>query len=136
MDAVEPGLLDEVEIEHREVRHRAYPRRIVGAAKPGMLRHQHLMALGQRIEERQPLRDAPRAVQEQHRRPAPGAVHFDPDAPDLELGELRWHLVRSLSNAPTSRKRQRFIPKDAKVAQRTRRRRRVWRAAPHKLATE
>ena len=94
---VEPGLLDEVEIEHREVGHRADPRRIVGAAEAGMLGHQHLVALGQRIEERQPLRHAAGAVQEQHRRASPGAVQLDRDVPDLELGELRRHVVRSLS---------------------------------------
>ena len=96
MDPVEPRLLDEVEIEHRKVRHRADPRRIVGAAEAGMLGHQQLVALGQRIEERQPLRHAARAVQEQHRGAAPGAVQPDCHVPDLELGELRRHLVRFL----------------------------------------
>ena len=52
MDAVESRLLDEVEIEHREIRHRADPGRVVGAAKPGMLRHQQVVMLGQGIEER------------------------------------------------------------------------------------
>ncbi len=62
-----------------------------------MLGHQNLIALGQRIEERQPLRHPAGAVQEQHRRAMPGAVQLDGDASDLELGELRRHVVCSLS---------------------------------------
>ena len=85
MDAVEPRLLDEVEIEHRQVRHRADPRRIVGAAKTGMLRHEQLVMLGQPVEERQPLRHPARAVQKQHGRAAPGAVQPDRDVPNLQL---------------------------------------------------
>jgi hypothetical protein len=46
MDLVEPGFLDQVEIEHREVGYRGNPRRVVGAAKAGMLGHQDLIALG------------------------------------------------------------------------------------------
>ena len=76
------------------------PRRIVGAAEAGMLGHQHLVALGQRIEERQPLRHAAGAVQEQHGRAVSGAVQLDRDVPDLEVGELRRHVVRSLQDGP------------------------------------
>ena len=61
-----------------------------------MLGHQDLVVLGHRIEERQPLRHAAGAVQEQHRRAAPGAVQLDGDVLDLELGELRRH-----SSAPS-----------------------------------
>jgi hypothetical protein len=64
MDIVEPGLLDEVEIEHRQVRHRGDPRRVVGAAETGVLGHQQFVTLGQRVEKRQPLRHAAGAVQE------------------------------------------------------------------------
>ena len=97
MDPVEPHLLDEVEIEHRQVRYRMDPRRVVGAAKAGMLGHQHLVALRQRIEERQPLRHAARTMQEQHRGAAPCAVQLDGNVSDLELAQLRRHIVRSLS---------------------------------------
>ena len=62
-----------------------------------MLGHQDLIALGQRLEERQPLRHAAGTVQEQHRRASPSAMQLDSDVPDLELGELRRHVVRSLS---------------------------------------
>jgi hypothetical protein len=37
VDAVEPGLIDEVEIKHREVGHRSDPWWIVGAPEAGML---------------------------------------------------------------------------------------------------
>ena len=71
VEAVEPQLLDEVEIEHREIGDVADPRRIVRPAEAGMLGHEHLVSVGERIEERQPLRQAVGAVQEQHGRPRP-----------------------------------------------------------------
>src|SRR5579872_2782673 len=93
MDTVEPGLLDQIEIEHRQVGHRGDPFGIVGAAKPGMLGDPDLVALGKRIEERQPLRHAARAVQEQHAFALPRAMQLHLDAAYVELAGLRGHLA-------------------------------------------
>ena len=85
MKPLEPQFLDEIEIEHREVADIADPRRIVRRAEARMLRHQHLEPVGDRIEERQPLRQAVGAVQEQHRRPFADAVQLDCDVPDADV---------------------------------------------------
>ena len=63
--------LEEIEIEHRDVGHAADQRRIVRCAEAGMLRHDELVALGERVEEWQPLRTAVGAVEEQDGAPAP-----------------------------------------------------------------
>jgi hypothetical protein len=78
------------------------PWRIVGAAKAGMFGHYQFVALGKCVEERQPLQHTARAVQEQHPRAAPAAVHFDGDASHLEFGELSWQVFRSFSKTPLS----------------------------------
>src|SRR6516164_2643165 len=71
------------------------PRRVVGSAKAGMLGHQQLVALCQRIKEWQPLRHPPCAVQEQHLLTTPGAVQLYCDVSDPELSEFSRHLVGS-----------------------------------------
>jgi hypothetical protein len=100
VDPVEPRFFDEVEIEEREVRQRADSGRVVGTAEARMLRHQEFIALGERIEERQPLRHAAGAVQEQHLGTASGAVQPDADAADFEFGEFSRHVAPSPLQGP------------------------------------
>ena len=68
MDAVEPERLDEIEVEIGEVGELIEPFRLFRTAEPGVIRHDHVIALGQRRHERQPDPGAPGAMQEQQRR--------------------------------------------------------------------
>jgi hypothetical protein len=65
MNTVEPSLLDEIQIKHRQVGHRLDPRGIIGTAEPRMLGNQDFVVIGERVEERQPLRDATSTMQEE-----------------------------------------------------------------------
>ena len=74
MHILEPHRLEEIEVVHRQIRHMAYPARIVGAAEARMVRHDERIIGSERVEERQPGADAAGAVQEQHGLPFAGAM--------------------------------------------------------------
>ena len=63
-----------------------------------MLGHQQLVALCQRIKERQSLRHPARAMQKQHLLTTHGAVQLYRDVSDPDLGEFSRHLVGSSPN--------------------------------------
>ena len=91
VDVAQLERLEEIEIEHRHVGDVADQRRIVRGAEARMLGYQQLVLLGQRIEERQPLRIAVGAVQEEQRRAFAGAAQADADIADFHDLRFRRH---------------------------------------------
>src|SRR5215471_3767498 len=77
IDLAQAEFLDELEIEVGEIADVVEPLRRIGASEAGMLRYDHVEALRQCLEERQPHAGAACAVEEQERCTPAAAQHVD-----------------------------------------------------------